>query len=256
MPIFRALEKLVYFAHIPKCGGTSIESYIKERFGAVAFLDNQFTKRDPSQKWSKTSPQHVDRESLEHLFPPGFFDATFAVVRHPVSRIISAYHFQINVEKSIPISEPFSVWLENQARILKHNPFTLDNHFRPQVDLVPRECTIFHLEYGLQAIIPYLDRLVGDRHGPRAIAHTNKRASSGTAGHSEPAALNSSDLALIEQIYAADFARFGYVTQEKYPNSPRPELEPSFLKQNTAERARMERTLNKYWAKVKRRLQS
>ena len=108
MPIFRANDKLALYAHVPKCGGSAVSWYLTERFGLLAFHDNQFTRHDPRGVWSRTSPQHIDRVSLGRLFPEGFFDACFTIVRHPVDRIVSAYHFQLEVENCIPGNLPFT----------------------------------------------------------------------------------------------------------------------------------------------------
>jgi hypothetical protein len=94
MPIFKAGGKLVYYAHVPKCGGSAVGWYLTERFGPIAFEDRNHTRHDAKTQWSRTSPQHIDRVSLGRLFPEGFFDAAFTIVRHPVARLVSAYHFQ------------------------------------------------------------------------------------------------------------------------------------------------------------------
>ena len=66
MPFFRLRQQLIYFAHVPKCAGTSVEAYLQRRFGALAFRD-QFHYRDPGPRWTVTSPQHVTAADLERF---------------------------------------------------------------------------------------------------------------------------------------------------------------------------------------------
>lgn len=252
MPIFKAGSKLVYFAHVPKCGGTSIENYLQDRFGPIAFLDRDFSRRNAARHWSRTSPQHIDWESLERLFPRSFFDAVFAVVRHPVARVVSAYKFQQAVERSVSTEVPFAEWLHKQAQAWRRDPFVVDNHIRPQADFVPADCDIFHLEHGLDAIIPYLDRLAGVVAGPRRTSHVRPGDRSNTE-RSATIAIGPAELALIDEIYARDFGRFRYRRDEKMPTAPRPVPDCEFLAENAATRARDARPLNRLAARVKRR---
>ena len=168
MPIFKAGGKLVLYAHVPKCGGSAVAWYLAQRFGPIAFHDNFHTRHDPRTLWSKTSPQHIDRGSLARLFPDGFFDAAFTIVRHPVARLVSAYHFQLEVEKSVPLTTGFSEWLEDLAELRSENPFAFDNHVRPMTEIVPDGATVFHMEHGLDALVPWFDALTGAASAPRA----------------------------------------------------------------------------------------
>ena len=103
MPFFKAQDRLIYYAHVPKCGGSAIAYYLEDRFGTLGFYDNSFhKKRFLNRAWTATSPQHVDAQTLQSLIPLAFFDAMFAVVRHPVPRTVSTYHFQREVEGRIP----------------------------------------------------------------------------------------------------------------------------------------------------------
>ena len=111
MPLVRCNAKLLYFAHIPKCGGSSVEDYLRDRFKAVGFYDPNMHQTPPARRWSRTSPQHVDWTSLQRLLPAELLDEVFAVVRHPVSRIVSGYHFQVEVEKAVAPDTSFSDWL-------------------------------------------------------------------------------------------------------------------------------------------------
>lgn len=235
MPIFKAGAKLVYYAHVPKCGGSAVEQYIHGRCGAIAFHDNAFMKVAPEQRWSRTSPQHIDTGSLGRLFPAGFFDAAFTIVRHPVARLISAYHFQLEVERTIPASLGFSGWLSGLAEILEEEPFVYDNHLRPMNDIVPDGAEVFHLEHGLDGLVPWFDALLGNEAAPRAVAHVNARGEYRGTGGGAKVRPDARDLELIEEIYAADFARFGYSVDDTAPKAAAPVLSEAQIRARDAE---------------------
>ncbi|WP_172300489.1 sulfotransferase family 2 domain-containing protein [Pseudoruegeria sp. HB172150] len=251
MPISRIGPKLVYFAHVPKCAGSSIENYLRERFGRLALLDRQHLSRPPSDRWSCTSPQHIDWVSLMRMFPEDFFSEVFTVVRHPVGRAVSAYRFQSEVEGTVTEGMSFADWLRDVAAQRSVDPHRFDNHSRPQTEFLPPEgtlpCTVFHLEHGLDAVIPYLDELAGDQGGPRAMGHV-LQAKEPTSGPLTP---TTEEIALIAEIYAADFARFGYVPDSKKPLAPAPDLSPEFAASNAAARARARRPVNRLASRVR-----
>jgi hypothetical protein len=247
MPIFQTRIGPCYFAHVPKCGGSSVEEYLRVRFGRPAFLDKGYMGHDRASRWSVTSPQHIDWVSLNRLFPPGHFAAVFAVVRHPVSRLVSDFHFQIDVEKTVAPDVPFSDWLSGQVEALRDNPFADDNHRRPQCEFMGEDAQIFHLEHGLDAIVPWLDALTGEIAGPRAIGHDNRQSSGARVTPS------ASDLARIAEVYAGDFRRFGYRIGEKMPDRPKPEL-GRFAAEAAAARAAASRFVPRLKRRIKRRL--
>ena len=204
-----------------------------DRFGPLALVDTGHLARPPERRWSRTSPQHVDRASLARLFPDGFFAASFAVVRHPVSRLVSAYHFQREVEGAAPEGTGFSDWLADLPERLAEEPFAFDNHVRPMDEMVPEGAEIFHLEHGLDAIVPWIDAVAGGGDGPRAIPKVNEKAPGGAK-----AVPTEADLARIAQVYAADFARFGYRPGEKAPLAPPPAVDERVRRAAEAERRR------------------
>lgn len=216
MPIFKTDGKVLYYAHVPKCGGSSVNRYLNDRFGAAAFVVSKFNQQAAAHRWSKTSPQHVDAATLARLFPAGFFDASFTIVRHPVARLVSAYHFHKEVERTIPEPCSFSEWLEDLEARHAADPFYLDNHTRPMADIVPNEAVVFHLELGLAPLIGWLDALLGKSGGPRDIAEVNKRGAHG-APTTPRVTPTEADLALIARRYDADFRRFGYRIDQKLP---------------------------------------
>jgi hypothetical protein len=254
MPVVRCNAKLLYFAHIPKCGGSSVEDYLLARFRAVGFYDPDMRQTLPSRRWSRTSPQHVDWATLQKLLPAQLLDGVFTVVRHPVSRIVSAFHFQVEVEKAVAPDTSFSDWLAAQARAFEADQFTIDNHFRPQVDFIPKDgCRVFHLEHGLEAIIPYLDGIAGDEDGPRFIRHYNKRDGK-RARQAAPAVPSAADLRLIESLYSSDFSRFGYTLEHNLHMGAASEIPETILAASRAHRRRADTPLTRLATRVRRSL--
>jgi hypothetical protein len=116
---------------------------------------------------------------------------------------------KVEVERSIAsiwtIDEWFDDWLEKSAT----EPFLFDGHLRPQSDLIPKDATIFHLEDGLDAIVPYLDALAGSQDGARTVAAHNIRKPSDGPGASQDKP-SPYTLEKIAAYYAEDYRRFGY----------------------------------------------
>ena len=249
MPIFKAGGKLVYYAHVPKCGGSAVGWYLTERFGPIAFEDRGHTRHDPKTLWNRTSPQHIDRASLARLFPKGFFDAVFAIVRHPVDRLVSAYHFQLEVEKIVPAETGFSEWLEDLADLRDENPFAFDNHVRPMTELVPEGATVFHMEHGLDALVPWFDALTGTTDAPRALPKINERGNYAATAkpRAEP---TESDLKRIAELHGEDFSRFGYAPGRKMPAAAAPALSAELI----AERDAALKAFNSPVAKLSRKI--
>lgn len=269
MPFFRIAPdgsvpagggRLVYYAHVPKCGGSAVATYIAERFGPPAFHDNRHLSVPEPQRWSRTSPQHIDAGTLERLIPLDYFDAIFAVVRHPVARIVSTYHFQREVEGTIPEGMGFSDWLALLDPNPAGTPFAYDNHIRPMDDIVPQGAAVFHLEHGLDALVPWFDHVAGRADGPRAILPENTRGAyvkgAGSAPASPPATPTPADLARIATLYAADFARFGYEPASRAPKAPPPAMTPEALAARdralAAARAPLARTLRGLGRRLRR----
>uniref|UniRef100_UPI003F6CA7DF sulfotransferase family 2 domain-containing protein n=1 Tax=Roseicyclus sp. TaxID=1914329 RepID=UPI003F6CA7DF len=173
MPLVFIQGSLIYFAHVPRCGGTAVENYLHARFGRLALLDRQFNNLTAAQKWSKTSPQHLEVQALDRIIPRSWIALSFAVVRHPVTRIASVFRFQRDIEQSIPAGRDFSDWVCDLANSLGERPHQFDNHARPASDLVPSDAVIFRLEDGLSRIVEWLDNIEGASRGPREVAAAN-----------------------------------------------------------------------------------
>lgn len=238
MPIFRIGQQLHYYAHIPKCGGSSVEQYLSDRFGALGFYNRQFhAVRTEPERWSKTSAQHVDWATLTSLVPEAWIASAFTVVRHPVARAVSSFQFQRDVEGLIGADETFDDWFSRWVDERSARLYAFDNHLRPQSDIAPAWATVFPLEAGLDALVPYLDGLAGDEGGARSIPFTNKSKGDHAGARPVP---SERTLRLIGEVYAEDFRRYGYRIGEAAlagapaaPQRPQPGAETQIFRRAT-----------------------
>ncbi len=227
MPFVRAGSKIVYYAHIPKCAGSAVEHYLSARFGPIALLDQTYHRLPTENRWSRTSPQHIDSTALARILPDDMIDHAFAIVRHPVKRLVSVFKFQKDVEKLIPEEMKFSSWLCDLAEQKDGFRFHHDNHLLPQTDFLPNACTVFHLEHGLDPLIAYFDEIVGAKDGPAEFQRVNDGAANAKhQGANEKAAWSPTpdDIKIISSIYSEDFKQLGYKPDEYEPLVDRPKV--------------------------------
>lgn len=212
MPIARIGSKLVYFAHVPKCAGSAVERYLEQRFGPLAFRDPAFYEQEHGERWTNSSPQHIPIKALTRLFPASFFDVSFAVIRHPVDRLASAFLYQREIEETIASDTSLEDWLEYMPTRRQETPFAFDNHTRPMSDFIPEDSLLFRLEDGLNPVVAWLDDFVGMAEGPREILPFNVLNTRLANEARPPVALKVDQSArdLIATLYHEDFERFGY----------------------------------------------
>ena len=191
MPLARLGQTLLYFAHIPKTGGTSVETYLRAK-GQVALHHNK-----PGE-WLKCSPQHMQAALVTAFFPPGFCDHSFTVLRDPVARLKSEYRHRIGraAARGRQIA-PFDAWAPRVLGLALKNPYVLDNHLRPQAEFVTPQMRLFRLEDGLDPVYDWIDTLSVDpapapRDWKRNLTHIDVSMSDETE-------------ALVREFYAADY---------------------------------------------------
>lgn len=209
MPICRAGSKVIYFAHVPKCGGTSVEHYLTQRFGPLGMLDPHFNQRSPAEAWSLTPPQHIPDVLRVALLPNSLFDAIFATVRHPATRLQSVFLFQRDIEGALPAHIGFETWIERIPRLRGTTPDAFSGHLRAMSDLVPQSAEIFRLEIDFDRIIPWLDALTGTSDAPRTLPRRNVRTERAQDA-APPPPISPQALERIARLYAADYTRFDY----------------------------------------------
>ena len=209
MPLFRIKDKIHWFVHVPKCAGQAVESYLETRFGPLAFVNDSFYSLPTHQRWSKSSPQHIDAGSMALLFPAGWIESSFAVVRNPIARVVSAYNFECVKRGLILPGVSLSDWFDEYLDLSEASPFFGDHHLRPQSQIVPEDATVFRLEDGLEPVVKHLDRQAGNSDGPREIAGRNLSDALDKSAFQKEA-VPAKTIRRLQHYYAADFNRFGY----------------------------------------------
>lgn len=228
MPIFRINDKLHYYAHVPKCAGSSVEAYLARRFGPLAFVNTRFLADPEPQRWTKSSPQHLPLDAFCKLIPEDWIASSFAVVRHPLKRLVSAFRFQVEVEGTVAPLWSIDEWFDDWLKRKEAEPFLYDNHIRPMADLVPADAAFFRMEEGLDPVVAHLDRLAGNKDGERTIAPENvRRKKMGT--DAQRLTPSPETRARIADYYAEDFRRFGY-SIDAIPESAAAAPKPQGLK--------------------------
>ncbi|WP_424933223.1 sulfotransferase family 2 domain-containing protein [Amaricoccus macauensis] len=180
MPLARIGSTLLFFVHVPKTGGTSIESYLRTK-GPLGLAGTR-------HGWSRTTPQHIHADIHGELVPPGLYDHGFAVIRDPKARLLS--EFKMRAEplrfKPRPIGLArlagykakgkaaygirlrhridyfdFDDWVTRVFDEYRRDPFYKDNHMRPQAQFVSPGLRLFRFEDGLDRVFRWIDEVTG-----------------------------------------------------------------------------------------------
>lgn len=209
MPILRANDKIYYFSHIPKCGGSSIEDYIQNLTQKrLAFLDRQYYKNS-IKTLKKSSPQHILGVEVAQLFGIEFFDGYFAVVRDPYERFKSAFIFQKYINKKIPDEICINQFARKIFELKSSIWGLYDNHFVPQTHFFYPNANykVFKIENGLNNVKKHIDKILDCKAVEAKIPHKLKQTAS---IKKEAGELTDQSREIIFDIYRIDFENFKY----------------------------------------------
>lgn len=197
------LERTFLFIHVPKTGGTAIETYFRG-IGLAGFFDPATYM--PVRPYLKVPPAHYDYGVLNRLCN---LDSlySFAVVRHPVQRMVSEYKWAL--EKSSGAASLAGKSFADYIRIMLENYKRDENiaagHFKPQIRFVGDKVSkIFKYEAGLENIISHVLKDVGLQfEGQVKLPVVNNTSNRKVMPSAE-------DVAMIRDFYEEDFKAFGY----------------------------------------------
>ena len=209
MPIIAAEGKKLYFAHVPKVGGSSVVDYLTRRFGGPLAMNGGAFDNGARQPDMIVSPAHMTARSAAIMLLEDV-DHSFTVVRDPLSRMLSQYRFQTGVSRMSRLG--FSTWLRIVLAAARRDPRVYDNHIRPQSDIVPQDAVVFRFENRFEDMIAWLDEVTGRPAPEIGMQHLLKRARA-------PLAVRREDVERIAEFYRVDYERFGYAPPDpaEYP---------------------------------------
>ena len=163
----------------------------------------------PVRPYLKVPPAHYDDGVLKRLYNlDGLY--SFAVVRHPVRRMVSEYKWAMekSTASAMLAGMSFADYLTFMFEQYRRDENVAAGHFKPQVRFVGDKVSkIFKYEAGLDNIVTHVLRDVGlSFEGKAKLPRVNHSAPSNVD-------VSSDDLKLIRDFYAEDYSVFGYGTE-------------------------------------------
>lgn len=134
MPFYTKNNKTIFFSHIPKTGGSSVDRYLIQAKYIRTFYGGSNTK----------SLQHrhtLDNDLIEEKSKYNII-YEFAVFRNPLERLLSEFFMRsaTHTNKTDTDFHNFAVNILNQYELNNH---INDNHIRPQSEFINENMDIF-----------------------------------------------------------------------------------------------------------------
>jgi len=192
MPLVRSPNTHGFFTHIPKCAGTSITKSLLD-INCALFLTNQYKCRQirdyrdyivhdrwiPNREYP-CSHQHWQADLINQFVNVDKLSFVFTMIRDPLDRILSEYRFRKGAyceaqnaqnwkkydlgtyPNSRKQTDNFSLWLNKNYEAYLVNNYVWDNHFRPQIEFIVDNCSIFLYPY-FEPVADFIQEKIGKR---------------------------------------------------------------------------------------------
>lgn len=203
MPVFtNKAETKVLYVHVPRTGGTYIETLFKANGFDMALWSTR-----PKKFGMVCAPQYFHRALYLPLVDLDAFALRFMTVRHPLDRLLSQYR-HAHRRRAIGLLD----WLDMVDHDLPKNPYLIDNHLRPQHEFIDDSLQVFRQEDRFDSAWA---RLISDEHG-LGFGRFEVPIMRETGKSQRPLTAQETDrlLAVADRFYAADYERFGYQREE------------------------------------------
>ncbi|MGR5167021.1 sulfotransferase family 2 domain-containing protein [Vibrio astriarenae] len=195
MPLIKSNEsEWIYYIHIPKTGGTSLDVAIEKHYD-LNFKSNSDLFSIPLH--------HLEMDMMVELGINKLFQRSFAVVRHPIDRILSEYKYRCKLNRLTRWILDFDGFVLLSLKEFSENKRILVNHIRPQVDFIDENTKVFKLEDGMARVLDYLREEGFSKLDE--IPHLNK-----TNSERAKVSLSNCNLVKLYEFYHQDFERLSY----------------------------------------------
>jgi len=199
------------FLHIPKTGGTTIETWLEEVYGSVPL----FLSKEPSSNLEST-PQHFGYQTLTTLL--GDFNELpllkFAIVRNPYHRLESEFFYRVQMRAINLGKQPekmFSAWVCDVVNKAKSCPGLLDNHLRTQIYYYNDDVQIYKFEDSFEHITSDI--------AAKLNVEAPDSVNSKKVGKKKAVVWSNDAITLVNEFYKDDFTKFEYSTRSQQPTS-------------------------------------
>jgi hypothetical protein len=203
MPIFYKEGKAIFFVHIPKTAGRTIESRFQASGYQLSYIDMD---GQGLNRFHLCSPQHMDASQYTRIFDLSTFEIVFAVVRDPISRLKSevAMRLQANFQNKVDQNDQ---WVLDAFERYQANSYVYDNHLKPQSEFIVPGVQVFRLEDGVESILSLLEsKCPGLRLAPGDEHVGSRKEKSGFL--SADVKFSDSVSERVREFYLSDYRRF------------------------------------------------
>ena len=164
------------FIHIPKCGGTSCESYLLKNEGVIRPTHLQKLSREYQRKYfldHKKNQPHCFHSEVDIKLREKYFSFTF--VRNPFDRVVSEYKWnpkfnRLSFLEFLKTDAPYGFSTENPCS--KQPTWWQDRHEHAQIDFIDNHINFIGRFENLQEDFDIICDKIGIPH--QKLPHKNK----------------------------------------------------------------------------------